>query len=343
MIRDPSGQDRAGARRVVDGLGRQPDLDAQDPGRPQVPLRRPVHAPRRSSTNFNIFRDPKVGQNAIFWPPMTITAGRGNTVVIKLAEARRGAPGDARDRVLDDREPRRRARSSAPSTAPPARTAPARSRWPTFTPGQQVRREARGAATRARTSRSCRTTARRTSTRSSGCRSSSRPSRANEIESRARSTRSRTRRRRTSSRLKGNSDLVVLDWPALANSFMSPNWTMHRSRLRRHPRPPGDVARDRPRRHRQGRVLRQRGRRPTGRSRRTTSTTTPPSSSTTSSIPNLATKLLDQAGWVKGSGGVREKDGKKLSFTHLDWAAQSQGKLIMEAIVPMLQDVGDRR
>ena len=39
-------------------------------------------------------------------------------------------------------------------------------------------------------------------------------------------------------------------------------------------------------------------------------------------------------------GGIREKDGKKLSFTHLDWAAQAQGKLIMEAIVPMMHDVG---
>jgi ABC-type transport system substrate-binding protein len=53
-----------------------------------------------------------------------------------------------------------------------------------------------------------------------------------------------------------------------------------------------------------------------------------------------ANALLDQAGWVKGSGGIRERNGKKLAFTHLDWAAQAQGKLIMEAIVPMLKDVG---
>jgi ABC-type transport system substrate-binding protein len=56
--------------------------------------------------------------------------------------------------------------------------------------------------------------------------------------------------------------------------------------------------------------------------------------------PGLAKKLLDQAGWTVGSGGIREKAGKKLSFTHLDWAAQAQGKLIMEAIVPMMRDVG---
>jgi ABC-type transport system substrate-binding protein len=53
-----------------------------------------------------------------------------------------------------------------------------------------------------------------------------------------------------------------------------------------------------------------------------------------------AAKLLDQAGWVKGSGGIREKNGKQLSFTHMDWGAQPHGKLIMEAIVPMLKDVG---
>ena len=112
------------------------------------------------------------------------------------------------------------------------------------------------------------------------------------------------------------------------------------ARLQRHPGAAGDLARDRPRRDRQGGVL-----------RLTPSPTYGPIAPNykwynqavekyNQFDPNLSKKLLDQAGWVVGSGGVREKAGKKLAFTHLDWAAQPQGRLIMEAIVPMMQDIG---
>lgn len=57
--------------------------------------------------------------------------------------------------------------------------------------------------------------------------------------------------------------------------------------------------------------------------------------------PDKAKSLLDQAGWVEGSDGVREKGGQKLSFSNLNnGAAQPTTQAIDEAIVAMLKDVG---
>jgi peptide/nickel transport system substrate-binding protein len=57
--------------------------------------------------------------------------------------------------------------------------------------------------------------------------------------------------------------------------------------------------------------------------------------------PEKAKSLLDAAGWTMGSGGVREKGGKKLSFEHLcDTGQPTTSPGIDQAIVPMLKDVG---
>jgi peptide/nickel transport system substrate-binding protein len=50
--------------------------------------------------------------------------------------------------------------------------------------------------------------------------------------------------------------------------------------------------------------------------------------------------LLDEAGWVEGSDGIREKDGNKLSFTLYNWGDQTYGAQINEAITDMLSDIG---
>lgn len=55
--------------------------------------------------------------------------------------------------------------------------------------------------------------------------------------------------------------------------------------------------------------------------------------------PAAAGKLLDEAGWTLGSDGIREKGGKKLSFT----TTQLQDNVevqVMQAVVEMLKQVG---
>ena len=93
----------------------------------------------KMAENFNIFRDPKTGQNAIFWR-RSPTSGRRRqtTVVVTIEEPVRRVPGDAGHRVLDDptcASARRRATSTASTetdgTGPFTLTE--------FTPGNQVR------------------------------------------------------------------------------------------------------------------------------------------------------------------------------------------------------------
>lgn len=50
--------------------------------------------------------------------------------------------------------------------------------------------------------------------------------------------------------------------------------------------------------------------------------------------------LLEEAGWTEGSDGVREKDGNKLAFTLYNWGDQTYGSQINEAIIDMLSDIG---
>ncbi|MEA2524123.1 MAG: peptide/nickel transport system substrate-binding protein [Thermomicrobiales bacterium] len=53
-----------------------------------------------------------------------------------------------------------------------------------------------------------------------------------------------------------------------------------------------------------------------------------------------AKSLLEEAGWTVGSDGIREKNGVKLSFTLYNWGAQTYGAQINEAITGMLKDAG---
>ncbi len=56
--------------------------------------------------------------------------------------------------------------------------------------------------------------------------------------------------------------------------------------------------------------------------------------------PDLSKKMLDDAGWAVGSDGIREKNGKKLSFTCVIQNDVSNGLLASQAVVDMLKDVG---
>jgi peptide/nickel transport system substrate-binding protein len=53
----------------------------------------------------------------------------------------------------------------------------------------------------------------------------------------------------------------------------------------------------------------------------------------------LAGQLLDQAGWVMGSDGVRAKGGNKLEFTVLNWTDDTRN-VVAQALTQMLKNVG---
>ena len=286
--------------------------------------------------NFNLFRNPKIGQNAIFWPPMTITEGPNNTVVIKLKKPDAALPETLATEysMVENLATRNKLGAKYGATGEDG-TGPFK--LANFTPGQQV-----------------------VVKRWSGYPGSNVPylqnkgkayldaiqwvpilepaNRANEMEAGTVHA-VKNPQPQDVARLKANSNLVVLDWPALANSFMSPNWTLGSLGF-------SDLRVRQAMSHAIDRVGIAKAvffgsAVPTyGPIAPNYKFYNPAVEKYNQFNPGLAAKLLDQAGWVKGSNGIREKNGKKLAFTHLDWAAQAQGKLIMEAIVPMLANVG---
>jgi peptide/nickel transport system substrate-binding protein len=50
--------------------------------------------------------------------------------------------------------------------------------------------------------------------------------------------------------------------------------------------------------------------------------------------------MLDDAGWAVGSDGIREKDGKRMSFTCVIETDQSNAVLAAQAVAAMLAEVG---
>jgi peptide/nickel transport system substrate-binding protein len=281
-------------------------------------------------------RGAKTGQNAIFWPPMTITAGPNNTVVIHLKKPDAALPETLATEysMIENLATRKKlgqkyGATSADGTGPFKLTE--------FTPGKTVR-----------------------VSRWDAYHGSNIPflqnhgtsyvdevhwvpivepaNRANEMESGSVHA-VKNPAGQDVSRLKGNGNLVVQEWPAIANSFMSPNWTLtslgfNDIRVRQamsHAIDREGIAKA---------VFFGHAAPTYGPIAPNYKWYNPAVEKFNQFDPSLAKKLLDQAGWVVGSGGVRAKNGKKLSFTHLDWAAQAQGKLIMEAIVPMMRDVG---
>ena len=56
--------------------------------------------------------------------------------------------------------------------------------------------------------------------------------------------------------------------------------------------------------------------------------------------PEKATAMLDEAGWVVGDDGVREKDGVKLAFTCTTITGDQARRPIAELAQLMLNDVG---
>jgi len=56
--------------------------------------------------------------------------------------------------------------------------------------------------------------------------------------------------------------------------------------------------------------------------------------------PVLANKLLDEAGWKKGSNGIREKDGKALNLTVYESLPQPQNKEVLQLVAQQWKQLG---
>jgi peptide/nickel transport system substrate-binding protein len=56
--------------------------------------------------------------------------------------------------------------------------------------------------------------------------------------------------------------------------------------------------------------------------------------------PAKAMQMLDEAGWVPGADGIREKDGERLSFTIMNRSSRPERTAVAQVIQAMLKDVG---
>jgi peptide/nickel transport system substrate-binding protein len=287
--------------------------------------------------DFNLFRDPKLGQNAIFWNTVTdVQAGDGNTVIVTMAhpfaafpetlateysmihnQAARAAAGDTYGATTED------------GTGPFTLTE--------FTPGSQVRM-----------------------TKWADYPGTACPfiqnkgpayidelkwvpiveaaNRANEMEA-GDVDAIKNPAGQDVDRLKGNPDLVVQEWANPANSFLALNW------MRK------DLEFDQlAMRQAISHAIDREGIVKAIYFGHAVATPGPIASNWKWYDPgveqfntfdlDLANKMLDDQGWVKGSDGIREKNGVKLSWTHLNWSGQTFGAQISEAVAGMLSKVG---
>jgi peptide/nickel transport system substrate-binding protein len=286
--------------------------------------------------NFNIMRGAKTGQNAIFWPPMTITAGPNNTVVIQLKKPDAALPETLATEysMIENLAMRKKLGQKYGATGADG-TGPFT--LAEFTPGKTVR-VARWDAYPGSKTPFFQNHGKAYVKEVRWVPIVEPANRANEMESGTVHA-VKNPAGQDVDRLKSNSSLVVQEWPAIANSFMSPNWTLtslgfNDVRVRQaisHAIDREGIAKA---------VFFGHAAATYGPIAPNYKWYNPAVEKFNQFDPGKAKQLLDQAGWVVGSGGIREKSGQKLSFTHLDWAAQAQGKLIMEAIVPMMHDVG---
>lgn len=287
--------------------------------------------------DFNIFRDPKQGQNAIFWASVSdVTAGPGNTVVVKLSKPFAAFPetlateysmiyNNATRKAVGDQYGASKADGTGPFTLK------------TFEPGNQVLME--------RWNDYAGSIVPFLSNKGKAYIDELRyvpileaANRANEIEAGTVDA-VRNPGGQDVDRLKANPDLVVMEWPNPANFFLAldcANADLGFTDLR--VRQAISHAIDR-----EGivkAVYFGHASATYGPIASNWKWYNPAVEQYNKYDPDQAKKLLDEAGWTVGSGGIREKNGKKLSWKNLNYGDQPFNAPIVEAITGMLKDVG---
>ena len=277
--------------------------------------------PQNVADNFNIFRDPEQGQNAIFWATVTdVTAGEGNTVVVTLSKPFAAFPETLATEYSMIHNPAARAAAgdqfgatTADGTGPFTLTE--------FTPGNQV------LLTRwdglPRLERRVRPEQGAGLPRRDAVRADPRGWQPRQSRSRpATSTRSRTRRpgRRPPEGQPGPGRHGV---GRTRPTSSSPSTTMKTELgLRRPARPPGDLARHRPRGHRPGRSTSATRSPPTARSPPTGSGTSRASSSSTSSTPNGPRRCSTRRAGRRARTASARRTASSSRWTNVNFGAQ---------------------
>jgi peptide/nickel transport system substrate-binding protein len=287
--------------------------------------------------DFNLFRDPKIGQNQVFWKTVTdVSAGPNNTVVIKLSSpwAAIGETLATEYSMIHNQAARKAAGDTYGATVVDG-TGPFKLQE--FTPGKQV-----------------------IVTRFDGYGGSDVPflqnkgkayvdavqwvpiiepaNRANEIEA-GTVMAAKNPAGQDVDRLKANSSLVVQEWPSTSNQFIALNCANTRLGFDQlDVRQAISHAIDR-----EGIVKSVFF----GHAAATYGPLNPNFKWYEKGVekfnqydPQKAMSLLDGQGWKVGSDGVRVKNGQRMSFTYYNWAQQSDGAPIMEAVSASLAKVG---
>lgn len=287
--------------------------------------------------DFNLFRDPKIGQNQVFWANVTdVSAGPSNSVVIKLSKpwAAIGETLATEYSMVHNNAARKSAGDTYGATVVDG-TGPFKLQE--FTPGKQV--------IVARNNAYSGTAIPFLSNKGKAYVDAVKwvpitepANRANEIEA-GTVMAAKNPAGQDVDRLKANSNLIVQEWPSTANQFIALN--LAKTNLgfdQLEVRQAISHAIDR-----EGIVKSVFF----GHAVATYGPLNPNFKWYEKGVekfnqydPEKAKSLLDGAGWTAGSGGVRQKGGQKLSFTYYNWAQQSDGAPIMEAVSASLAKVG---
>jgi peptide/nickel transport system substrate-binding protein len=286
--------------------------------------------------DFKLFADPKIGQNAVFWTPVkNIAAGDGNTVVLTMAHPFAAFPETLATEysMIYNQAARAKAGETYGATTEDG-TGPFT--LEEFTPGTTVRMKRwdkyPGAITPFIQNKGVAYLDELKWTPIVEA-----ANRANEIEA-GDVDAIKNPAGQDVDRLKGNSDLVVLEWANPANSFLALNW--QRTDL---------GFNDINVRQALSHAIDREGIVKAVFFGQAVATQGPIASNwkwydkgveqfNTYDV-DKANQMLDAAGWTK-NGDVREKNGVKLSWTHLNWSGQTFGQQISEAVAGMFAKVG---
>ena len=287
--------------------------------------------------DFNLFRDPKIGQNQVFWLSVKdVSAGANNTVVLKLSKpwAAIGETLATEYSMVHNQASRKAAGDTYGATVVDG-TGPFKLQE--FTPGKQV--------IVARNDAYAGTVVPFLSNKGKAYVDAVKwvpitepANRANEMEA-GTVMAVKNPAGQDVDRLKANSNLIVQEWASTSNSFIALNLAMTRLGFDQiDVRQAISHAIDR-----EGIVKSVFF----GHAVATYGPLNPNFKWYEKGVeafnkydPEKSKSLLEGQGWKVGSTGVREKNGQKLSFTYYNWAQQSDGAPVMEAVSASLAKVG---
>ena len=287
--------------------------------------------------DFNLFRDPKIGQNQVFWLSVSdVSAGANNTVVLKLSKpwAAIGETLATEYSMIHNNAARLQAGDTYGATVVDG-TGPFK--LTEFTPGKQVivsRNEAYAGTVIPFLDNKGKAYVDKVQ----WVPITEPANRANEMEA-GTVMAVKNPAGQDVARLKANSNLIVQEWASTSNSFIALNCAMTRLGFDQ-----VDV------RQAISHAIDREGIVKSvffGHAVATYGPLNPNYRWYEKGVekfnqydPEKSKSLLDGQGWKVASDGIRVKNSQRLSFTYYNWAQQSDGAPVMEAVAASLQKVG---